>query len=151
VAEVGGPVHADEVVFREDNDGCYAKVSELGTKIIIEGEELVRTVEIARAIVKNPVAVEEFGDGVARALVPDFIKPAYDELLVALERGERLAGARHGAPRGGNIAGVYTRSYRGVSGHWPKSSGRANNRGIENPDSKLKIREGKPHKSKRVR
>ena len=51
VAEVGGPVHADEIVFGEGNNGCYAKVGELGTKIVEEGEELAGTVEVAWAIV----------------------------------------------------------------------------------------------------
>lgn len=114
MAKFGGPVHADEVVFGEDDDGRDVKIGELGAQVIVENKKISGAMEIARAIVEHAVCVEKFGDGAAIAAIPDFFEPMDDELFIALEKRKRLAGGGHGMPPGKSIAGVY-RKGRGVA------------------------------------
>jgi hypothetical protein len=95
VAHIGRPVHADEVVFREDDDGSDVEIVELRMKVVVEDGELVRAAEGMRAVVENAVIVQEFGDGVAVAAVPDFFEPVDDELLVAFEERKGSTGGGH--------------------------------------------------------
>lgn len=98
VAHVGGPMAADQVIFGENDEGSDVEVVELCAKIVVEGGELVGAAEVLCAIVENTVLVQEFEDGVAVTVIPDFFEPADDELFVALKKGEGLIGGGHGMP-----------------------------------------------------
>ena len=113
VAHIGRPVHADEVVFGEGDDGSDVEIVELRAKVVVEDGELVRAAEGMRAVVKNAVVVQEFGDGVAIAAVPDFFEPVDDELLVSFEQRKGLTGGGHWALRE-----KVSREYTTESGEW---------------------------------
>jgi hypothetical protein len=91
VPEIRGPVHADAIVFSENDNGSDVKIGEPRARLILKREKLAGTTKVARAVVYNTVRVEQFGDGVAVALIPHFFEPADDKPLVALENRNGLA------------------------------------------------------------
>ena len=68
------------------------EVGELGAKAIIEGFKFGGAVNGGGAIVNNSVGSEEFGDGITAALIPDFMKPANDEVFVLFDSGDSWGG-----------------------------------------------------------
>ncbi len=90
VAEFGGPMQAGEVAFGEAGAWGDVEIGEIGAERIVEAAEFVGAFEVCLAVVKDALRREEIVNGLATALVPDFLEPANDELLVLFGGGLRL-------------------------------------------------------------
>ena len=99
VAELSNPMKAGESAFSNANHWSDDEVRKLRLEVVVEGDEFLRAMDVGRAIVKNAFLVEEFGDDVAIALVPELFEPAKDELLVLFRSRNGLGSGCHGLLR----------------------------------------------------
>ena len=82
MAQFSGPVDTGEVTFSESNDRREVEVGEFGADGVLETAKGLGTVDLILAVVQNGIGEEKFEDGFAAALVPNFFKPADDEVFV---------------------------------------------------------------------
>src|SRR5260370_19653635 len=92
VFALGEPVDASQVAFSEGQHRRDFEIGEYRAQAVVEFFEFGGTTDNSVAIVKYAIGSEELRDGVAIALVPDFFEPAYDELFVLIESGDRMGG-----------------------------------------------------------
>ena len=92
------PVDASQIGFGQGHERSNAEIGELGAEVVVETEEFFGAVEMIGAVVENGVGRKKFNDGFAAALVPDFFKPADNELFVVFESGDGVRSGRHEVP-----------------------------------------------------
>ena len=92
VAGGGGPAEAGEVAFGEGYAGSDLEIGEFGLEAVVEGGKFVGAADGLFAFMENGIGSEEFKDGFAAGLVPDFLKPAGDELLIQIESSDGVGG-----------------------------------------------------------
>src|SRR5215469_10002981 len=124
VTERGGPMEGDEVAFGQGDDGRDAEVREAGAEIVMEAREGFRTTEFGGAIVDDGVRREEFKDGFAAGLVPDFLEPAEQEMLALFGNGNRVRRGHEEPPQG--LLGAYRNGGKLGSREGKKENGELN-------------------------
>jgi hypothetical protein len=97
----GEPVDTGEVAFGKGQDRGNLEIRENAAQAVVEFFEFGRAADDSITIVDDTLGSKELGDRVPVTSVPDFLKPADDELFVLIERG--YSGGGH---RGYLLAGI---------------------------------------------
>src|ERR1700739_1556488 len=87
VLELGNPANAGQIAFSEGDHRGNFEIGKNSAQAVVEFFEFSGAANNPVAIVDDAVWSEQLRDGVAVAFVPDFFKPADDELFVLIERG----------------------------------------------------------------
>ena len=96
VLTFGEPVDARQVAFGQGKDRGDFEIGENRAQTVVKSFEFGGAANDFVAIVNYAIGSEELRDGVAVALVPDFFKPADDQLFVLIERGDGMGGGHEG-------------------------------------------------------
>lgn len=92
----GEPVDAGEIAFGQCQNWRDFEIGENRAQTVVKFFEFCGAANDFVAIVNYAVGSEELRDGVAVALVPDFLEPADDELFVLIERSDGVGGGHEG-------------------------------------------------------